>query len=92
MKAREGLTKPSEPDKVGAYMNNLKHPLAGVAQTLREVILKTDPVLFDYRPSRSQIGFTICWNTPGDSFLLVKPIIMQKIEQNCPSENSQSPR
>jgi hypothetical protein len=42
MKVREGITKPSEPDKVNAYMNNLKHPLAGVAKALREIILKTD--------------------------------------------------
>ena len=52
MKVREGLTKPSESDKVDAYMNNLKHPLAGVAKALREIILKTDP----------EIGEEIKWN------------------------------
>jgi hypothetical protein len=55
MKVREGLTKPSEPDKVDAYMNKLKHPLAGVAQALREIILKSDP----------EIGEEIKWNAPG---------------------------
>jgi len=43
MKVREGLTKPSEPDKVDAYKNSLKHPLAGLAKALREIILTTDP-------------------------------------------------
>lgn len=28
MKVKERLTKPSESDKVDAYMKNLKHPLA----------------------------------------------------------------
>ena len=55
MKARENLTKRSEPDKVDAYMKNLKHPLAGVAKALREIILKTDP----------QIGEQIKWNAPA---------------------------
>jgi hypothetical protein len=55
MKVREGLTKPSEPDQVDAYMNNLKHPLAGVVKALREIILKTDP----------EIGEEIKWNAPA---------------------------
>lgn len=48
-------TKPSESDKVDAYMKNLKHPLAGVAKALREIILKTDP----------EIGEEIKWNAPA---------------------------
>lgn len=48
-------TKPSEPDKVDAYMKSLKHPLAGVAKALREIILKTDP----------EIGEEIKWNAPA---------------------------
>jgi len=55
MKAREGLTKPSESDKVDAYMNNLKHPLAEVAKALREIIVKTD----------REIGEEIKWNAPA---------------------------
>ena len=55
MKAKENLTKPSEPDKVDAYMKKLKHPLAGVAKALREIILKTDP----------EIGEEIKWNAPA---------------------------
>ena len=55
MKVREGLTKPSESNKVDAYMSNLKHPLAGVAKALREIILKTDP----------EIGEEIKWNAPA---------------------------
>ena len=55
MKLRESPTKPSEPDKVDAYMKDLKHPLAGVAIALREIILKTDP----------EIGEEIKWNAPA---------------------------
>jgi hypothetical protein len=55
MKVREGLTKPSESDKVDAYVNKLKHPLAEVARALREIILKTDP----------EIGEEIKWNAPA---------------------------
>lgn len=55
MKAREGLTKPSESDKVDAYMGNLKHPLASVAKALRDIIRKTDPA----------IGEEIKWNAPA---------------------------
>lgn len=55
MKAKTRLTKPSEPDKVDAFMKKLKHPLADVAAALREVILKTDP----------EIGEEIKWNAPA---------------------------
>src|SRR5690349_9974914 len=55
MKAKEDLTKRSEPEKVDAYMKHLKHPLAGVAKALREIILKSDP----------QIGEEIKWNAPA---------------------------
>ena len=55
MKLRESPTKPSEPDKVDAYLKDLKHPLAGVAKALREIILKTDP----------EIGEEIKWNAPA---------------------------
>jgi hypothetical protein len=55
MKVRETLTKPSEPDKVDAYINDLKHPLAGIAKALREIILKVDP----------EIGEEIKWNAPA---------------------------
>ena len=55
MKVREGLTKPSEPDKVDAYMNSLTHPLAVLAKALRKIILTTDP----------EIGEEIKWNAPA---------------------------
>jgi hypothetical protein len=55
MKVREGLTKPSEPDNVDAYMN-LKHPLAGVAKAVREIILKTVKDYFDFVGSRGGGG------------------------------------
>ena len=55
MKAKENLIKPSEPHKVDAYMKNLKHPLAGIAKALREIILKTHP----------EIGEEIKWNAPA---------------------------
>ena len=56
MKAKISLsTKLSEPDKVDSYMKNLKHPLAGVAKALREIILTTD----------SKIGEEIKWNAPA---------------------------
>lgn len=48
------LTKPSESDKVAAYMQKLKHPLAEVVAALREIILSTD----------SEIGEEIKWNAP----------------------------
>ena len=48
------LTKPSEPDKVDAYMQKLKHPLADVVAALRKIILSTD----------DQIGEEVKWNAP----------------------------
>jgi hypothetical protein len=55
MKARKvELTKPSEPEKVDAYMRKLKHPLAGVIEALRGIILSTD----------KEIGEEIKWNAP----------------------------
>lgn len=57
MKAKEqidALIKPSEPEKVDAYMAKLKHPLADVVAALRKIILSTD----------SEIGEEIKWNAP----------------------------
>src|SRR5215469_18657236 len=48
------LTKPSEPDKVDAYMQKLRHPLAEVVAALRKIILSTD----------REIGEEIKWNAP----------------------------
>ncbi|HTT17676.1 MAG TPA: DUF1801 domain-containing protein [Candidatus Sulfotelmatobacter sp.] len=48
------LTKASEPDKVDAYMQKLKHPLAEVVAALRKIILSTD----------DEIGEEIKWNAP----------------------------
>jgi hypothetical protein len=47
-------TKPSEPDKVDAYMKRLKHPLKDVVVSLRKIILEADP----------EIGEEIKWNAP----------------------------
>ena len=47
-------TKPSESDKVDAYMKRLKHPLSEVVEALRQIILKTD----------QNIGEEIKWNAP----------------------------
>jgi len=47
-------TKPSESDKVDAYMKKLKHPLAEVVAALRKVILSTD----------KEIGEEVKWNAP----------------------------
>ena len=56
MKAKQTfLTKPSEPDKVDAYMQRLKHPLVDVVEALRAVILSTNP----------EIGEEIKWNAPA---------------------------
>lgn len=56
MKAKQALlTKPSEPDKVDAYMQKLKHPLADVVEDLRRLILST----------HQQIGEEIKWNAPS---------------------------
>ena len=54
-KEKDALTKPSEPEKVDAYMAKLKHPLADVAAALRKVILSTD----------REIGEEIKWNAPA---------------------------
>jgi hypothetical protein len=48
------LTKPSEPGKVDAFMQALKHPLADVVETIRKIILSTD----------REIGEEIKWNAP----------------------------
>ena len=48
-------TKPSEPDKVDAFMKNIKHPLVKVVQALRQIILSTD----------KKIGEEIYWNAPA---------------------------
>jgi len=54
-KAKSANTKPSESDKVDAYMKRLKHPLLEVVEALRQIILKTDP----------NIGEEIKWNAPA---------------------------
>jgi hypothetical protein len=55
MKTKEAaLTKPSEPDKVDAYMQALTHPLANVVAALRKIILATD----------REIGEEVKWNAP----------------------------
>ena len=48
-------TKPSEPEKVDAFMAKLKHPLADMVAVLRRIILSTD----------SAIGEEIKWNAPA---------------------------
>lgn len=47
-------TKPSEPEKVDAYIKRLKHPLKDVVVSLRKIILEADP----------EIGEEIKWNAP----------------------------
>jgi hypothetical protein len=47
-------TKPSESDKVDAYLKRLKHPLKDVVVSLRKIILEADP----------EIGEEIKWNAP----------------------------
>jgi hypothetical protein len=55
MSAANNLTtKPSEPDKVDAYMAKLDYPLKCVVQALRELILSTD----------AEIGEEVKWNAP----------------------------
>jgi hypothetical protein len=54
-KAKELVTKPSEPAKVDAYIAKLKHPLAQVVKSLRRIILSVD----------SEIGEEIQWNAPA---------------------------
>ncbi len=51
---KNALTKPSQPDKMDAYMAKLKHPLGDVVAALRKIILSTDP----------EIGEEIKWNAP----------------------------
>jgi len=53
-KAREMTTKASEPDKVEAYIGNLKHPLVQVVKDLRKIILSTN----------KEVGEEIKWNAP----------------------------
>lgn len=56
MKPKPGLaTKASEPARVDSYMRKLKHPLAGVVETLRQAILSAD----------REIGEEIKWNAPA---------------------------
>lgn len=56
MTAKKGaLTKPSEPEKVEAYIAKLTHPLADVVVALRKIILSTD----------REIGEEIKWNAPA---------------------------
>jgi hypothetical protein len=52
--AAQKSTKPSQPDKVNAYMRSFTHPLVEVVEALRQIILKTDP----------EIGEEIKWNAP----------------------------
>jgi hypothetical protein len=55
MKAKQNvLAKSSEPEKVDAYMQRLKHPLADVVEALRRIILSTD----------REIGEEVKWNAP----------------------------
>ena len=51
---QNALAKPSEPEKVDAYMRGLKHPLADVVEALRRIILSTD----------REIGEEVKWNAP----------------------------
>ncbi|MDO3624800.1 DUF1801 domain-containing protein [Mucilaginibacter sp. BT774] len=52
--ATDLTTKPSEPDKVDAYMAKLDHPLKSLVQAVRELILSVDP----------EIGEEVKWNAP----------------------------
>ena len=52
--ATDLTTKPSEPDKVDAYMVKLDYSLKNVVQAVRELILSTDP----------EIGEEVKWNAP----------------------------
>ena len=51
---KDSTTKPSEPEKVNAYLRKLRHPLASVVKALRQIILHTD----------KEIGEEIKWNAP----------------------------
>jgi hypothetical protein len=46
--------KPSEPEKVDAYMKAVKHPLKKLIENLRQIILDSDP----------SVGEEIKWNAP----------------------------
>lgn len=48
-------TKKSEPEKVDAYLQAMQHPLKGVVEELRTIILNAD----------SSIGEEIKWNAPA---------------------------
>lgn len=50
----ESSTKPSETDKVDAFMKKLKHPLKNVIEELRKIILST----------HRSVGEEIKWNAP----------------------------
>jgi hypothetical protein len=52
---KSALIKPSEPEKVDAYMAKLTHPLADVVAALRKIILSADRA----------IGEEIKWNAPA---------------------------
>jgi hypothetical protein len=55
MKTKESLqTKHSEPERVDAYVQGLKHPLTDVVVALRKIILSID----------REIGEEIKWNAP----------------------------
>jgi hypothetical protein len=55
MPAETKTTQPSKPEEVDAYMKNLKHPLADLAEQIRRTILAAD----------STIGEEIKWNAPA---------------------------
>ncbi|MGZ3776721.1 MAG: DUF1801 domain-containing protein [Mucilaginibacter sp.] len=54
MASQELETKPSEPEKVDAYIQKMKHPLKDVVEELRLLILETD----------NEIGEEVKWNAP----------------------------
>ncbi|MGZ3836783.1 MAG: DUF1801 domain-containing protein [Mucilaginibacter sp.] len=54
MASQELETKPSEPEKVDAYIQKMKHPLKDVVEELRLLILETD----------NDIGEEVKWNAP----------------------------
>lgn len=64
------LTKPSEPEKVDAYMRGLKHPLGDVVEALRRIILSTD----------RDIGEEVKWNAPA--FFYAKEMKLNPKEYN----------
>ena len=54
MKSDELTTQSSQPEKVDAYIQNMKHPLKNVVEALRQLILETD----------HEIGEEVKWNAP----------------------------